>query len=78
MQNVSLRIYDSAILNLQVEKVIKSWCNVLKSERQIGSYGGENNNERKDISDSLRNNPLLDKHIKPECNYPCFFARIDR
>ena len=25
--------------------------------------------ERKDISDSLRNNPLLDKHIKPECNY---------
>lgn len=36
MQNVSLRIYDSAILNLQIEKVIKLWYNVLKSERQIG------------------------------------------
>ena len=29
MQNVSLRICDSVILNLQVEKVIKSWYNIL-------------------------------------------------
>ncbi len=29
MMNVSLRIYDSEIWNLQVEKVIKLWYNAL-------------------------------------------------
>ena len=72
--------YDN--IQLLVKEVKNTQKKYFKSEKErnrtIGSYGGENNNERKDISDSLRNNPLLDKHIKPECNYPCLFAGIDR
>ena len=45
MQNVPLQIYDSTVSNLQVEKVIKSWYNVLKSERQIEIYIKGNANE---------------------------------
>ena len=46
------------------------------SAQQIGICGGTPD-ERKELSNSLRNDSLLSKRIKPGYNYSCFSAGID-
>ena len=48
---------------------------VRKIFRQTGICGGKPD-ERKELSNSLRNDSLLSKRIKPGYNYSCFSAGI--